>query len=103
MRSIVEVLIKTNEKMINWKHNNAEEPRIIAKIAKRACEKFGWLYFEINMDISATHLNGNPLKLKELLTADDLNFSHDLVGIRNHIDRNTGKLKNCFLPRYSAS
>ena len=53
-----------------------------------------------NMDLEAVH-NTIGLKLKELLNADDGNFAHDILGIRYNIDRNTGKLNNCFLLRYS--
>lgn len=53
------------------------------------------------MDIIACHANGNPLKLAELLAADDGNFGHDVFGIRRHINRETGKLEGCFVPRYS--
>jgi hypothetical protein len=52
------------------------------------------------MDITAVHLNGCPLRLKELLEARDLDFSHDMGGIARHLDRRTGKLTNCFLPRF---
>lgn len=55
----------------------------------------------LHMDISATHANGCPLKLKELLEADDFNFLHDICGIIRHIDRKTGKLTNFFWPRYA--
>jgi hypothetical protein len=54
------------------------------------------------MDIEAAHCNGNPLKLKELLEADDSNFMHDVLGIRRHINRKTGELEDCFVPRYAA-
>lgn len=53
------------------------------------------------MDITATHANGNPLRLQDLLEADDFNFAHDWYGIRNCIDRTTGKLMNLFRPRFS--
>lgn len=53
------------------------------------------------MDIIATHANGCPLRLEELLTAERFDFSHDVFGIRRHIDRQTGKLQDCFLPRYA--
>jgi len=53
------------------------------------------------MDISATHSNGTPLKLQELLDADDMNFAHDVFGILANINRRTGQLENCFVPRYS--
>ena len=53
-----------------------------------------------DMDISATH-NSCPLKLDELLAADDFNFAHDVFGIFRHINRKTGELRDCFLPRYA--
>ena len=52
--------------------------------------------------LAATHANGNPLRLHDLLNADDLNFAHDVWGIRSKIDRTTGKLTDHFSPRYSA-
>lgn len=55
-----------------------------------------------SMDFTATHANGCPLRLEALLEADDFNFMHDAFGIARHIDRETGKLGNCFLPRYAA-
>lgn len=54
------------------------------------------------MDITAVHLNGNPLRLADLLAAEPFDFAHDLVGIFVNLDRRTGKLMNGFLPRYSA-
>lgn len=55
----------------------------------------------IHMDIIATHANGCPLRLLGLLEADAFNFTHDVCGIRRHLNRNTGKLENCFVPRYA--
>ena len=91
--------------MINWTHDKAEM-EIEAKIARRAANmawQCGGEYklFTAIMDIDATHNNGCPLKLVELLAADDFNFVHDVFGIRANIDRTTGKLQNCFVPRYS--
>lgn len=55
------------------------------------------------MDLSACHANGTPLRLDELAdTADEFSFIHDVGGISRHIDRDTGKLLDCFSPRYSA-
>lgn len=82
---------------------SSTEARIISKIAQRACEVFpegDQMTFE--MDLTVTHANGCPLKLEELLVADEFNFRHDVAGIYNHLDRKTGKLKDCFSPRYSA-
>lgn len=54
------------------------------------------------MDIDACHSNGCSLQLDKLLNADDANFAHDVFGIRRFIDRTTGKLDGCFLPRSAA-
>lgn len=54
------------------------------------------------MDITACHANGCSLRLQALLDADDFNFGHDFFGIRNHLDRDTGSLTDCFLPRFHA-
>ena len=83
-----------------------EEARTIAAIARRAvamAEKVGFRYefMDADMDITACHMNGNPLRLIQLLAADDMNFSHDVFGIRRHLNRETGKLEDCFSPRYS--
>ena len=56
---------------------------------------------DVIMDIEATHCNGNPINLRGLLDADDFNFTHDMIGIQNNLDRDTGELQNCFVPRYS--
>ncbi len=92
--------------MIQWTVDK-EAIQTIPKIAKRAvvmAKKHGVSYDHLDavMDIDACHNNGNSLKLAELLAADDFNFAHDVFGIRANIDRTTGKLANCFVPRYSS-
>jgi len=72
----------------------------IHKIADRALQfgkrsKMDWA-----MDITACHCNGNPLRLDELLASDDFNFTHDVLGISRHLNRDTGKLSD-FSPRFS--
>jgi hypothetical protein len=91
---------------MNWKISK-EGAEIIEKIAARAVEMAGKLgvpytMMTATMDLTACHLNGNPLKLADLLAADDSNFAHDVFGIRRHINRQTGKLEGFFRPRYSA-
>ena len=54
----------------------------------------------LEMDLAATHAH-TPLRLDDLLEADDFNFGHDIFGIMGHIDRTTGKLQDCFLPRFA--
>lgn len=53
----------------------------------------------LEMDLLAAHLNGCTLDLDKLLAAPAFDFTHDIWGIRRHIDRETGKLTGCFLPR----
>lgn len=52
------------------------------------------------LDISATHARC-PLRLADLLTANDFNFGHDICGIQRHLNRKTGRLENSFLPRFA--
>jgi hypothetical protein len=54
---------------------------------------------DLMMDMGACHCNGCPLRLADLLAADDFNFAHDVSGIHRHLDRATGKLVGGFLPR----
>lgn len=92
--------------MLNWTSHKEtmDTESAIAKRAVAMATKHGIDYkqMDVIMDIDACHSNGCPLKLGELLKADDFNFAHDVFGIRQHIDRQTGKLQNCFDPRYAA-
>lgn len=91
--------------MILFKATRAEYDLIhlIARRAEKYAKKHGGTYHfqDCDMDILACHANGNPLRLDELLTADEFNFSHDVWGIRRHINRETEKLGGCFSPRFS--
>jgi hypothetical protein len=91
----------------NWSKVTAAETAKIAEIAKRfereATELEGRLprgYQRLNliMDIEAAHL-ACPIDLERLLTADSATFGHDLGGISRHINRETGALEGCFVPR----
>lgn len=91
--------------MLNF-NTTKEEMEIITQIVDRA-DKFitdkniPYDRVSILMDISATHCNGCPLDLEALLKADDPNFFHDIFGIYRHINRQTGKLEACFVPRFA--
>jgi hypothetical protein len=85
-------------------HVSRVEMDIINKIADRAvamAKKHGVNYDKMtaDMDVTACHANGCPLDLPKLLAADNFNFSHDIFGIARHINRSTGQLENCFVPR----
>lgn len=86
--------------MINWMATK-EELIKLHDIAKRAVDMFpGKLEFmDIEMDITACHLNGQPLDLDRLLTFEDFDFAHDISGINRHIDRETGEIQDRFVAR----
>ena len=94
--------------MIRWA-NDFKTIDLTVKIADRyleLCDKLNMpsckpKKLTVVMDIDACHSNGCPLKLGELLRASDFEFAHDVGGIITNINRETGKLENCFLPRYA--
>jgi hypothetical protein len=84
----------------------ATEQDLIQQIADRASAmaltaKAGYPRVEAAMDITAAHANGCRLKLEELLGAEPFDFAHDVFGIRRHLNRETGELEDCFMPRYA--
>jgi hypothetical protein len=87
--------------MIKWKNLQKGDMKIIHEIAIRANGLTKVSIKEYDMDIAACHISGNPLNLEGLLLADDYNFFHDVWGIHENIDKETGVLKNLFYPRYS--
>jgi hypothetical protein len=52
----------------------------------------------LEMDLRAV-MRHTPLNLKQLANFGDGDFAHDITGIQYHIDRRTGTLTECFLPR----
>lgn len=91
--------------ILKW-HTSTEDFDLIVQIAKRAVKiarEFGVRYPQqmAVMDLNAVHANAYALRLQELLAADDGNFAHDVFGIRRHLDRTTGKLRDCFVPRFA--
>lgn len=86
--------------MITWQLPK-EDYETIHKIVERArALGVNREVFALNMDISAAHENC-PLRLDDLLKADDFNFLHDVYGIIRHLNRKTGELENLFLPRFA--
>ena len=77
------------------------DSELIGRIVDRALGLRIGDRMSIHMDITATHCNGNPLRLADLLAADDFNFQHDVCGINRHLNRDTGKLMDHFIPRFS--
>jgi hypothetical protein len=82
------------------------EQKTIREIADRAVamassENIDYDRTVAMMDITATHANGCPLRLSELLAAEPFDFAHDVFGIRRHLNRKTGQLEHHFTPRYA--
>lgn len=79
------------------------EMEMIARIAHRA-RALGdeREHFNIAMDIDATHSYGMPLNLRVLYGFSNFDFMHDICGIASHLNRETYKLENHFVPRSAA-
>ena len=77
------------------------EFQLATRIARRAVEDYPGSFElqELEMDLIACHLNGCELDLVKLLEAPAFDFAHDIAGITRHLDRTTGQLGDCFLPR----
>lgn len=93
--------------MIRWSDLTREEFDVAEEIATRAVDLYkrsadgrAIKKMEFVMDVCACHLKC-PLDLFRLLASDDENFAHDIFGIRRHINRETGELNDCFLPRFA--
>lgn len=66
---------------------------------------------QLLMSLTACHASGCPLDLNRMLewaekAADGdedakFNIAHDLYGIHRHINKQTGALEHCFLPRFA--
>ena len=81
---------------------STEDALTVRKIVDRACRmNLCRDRLSSQMDLTATHANGCPMDFARMLAADDFNFAHDFCGIYRHLDRDTGKLMDFFLPRFS--
>ncbi len=88
--------------MINWDDLKAGDYLIINRLCERARTKYPDVNFvDLDMDITAAHLI-EPLNLDKFEAAKDFDFFHDVFGIMKYIDRASGKLTDCFLPRCSS-
>jgi len=87
------------KKQISFK-STKEEAELVQKIVERAQSLDKDLdALSLTMDLLATHATDTPLDFTRMLEADNFNFAHDVYGIMRHLNRRTGKLENCFLPR----
>lgn len=81
---------------------NKENFEKIVKIAERA-ESMGMLAFDrisLIMDLEYVNEQFN-LRLDDFFNASKLDFAHDIYGIQNNFNRQTLKMENCFVPRFT--
>ena len=85
--------------MIKWETVSDGDIKKIHVIVKRALEICSeYTVMDLEMDITAAHIY-SPLNLDKLIGFDDGSFGHDVFGISRYINRDTGELTDCFLPR----
>jgi hypothetical protein len=81
-----------------------EDQELIFKIVNRAKRELAGTEATVTnvahliMDLTAAH-NDTPMDLALLLSFPSFDFVHDVLGIQRHINRETGTLEDCFLPR----
>lgn len=86
--------------MIRWNISKQDAGLVEIVVKRTQAEGFAVIDpLKLTMDITACHLSGCPLDLAKLLAFPSFDFVHDVLGIHRLIDRETGKLKNCFTPR----
>lgn len=94
-------------KIVSFKTTKDEMQKINAiahrAVAMASVHGVPYTVMEAHMDLSACHANGCPMDFDKLASADDFNFAHDVFGIRRHINRITGELEDCFVPRCALS
>jgi hypothetical protein len=56
---------------------------------------------DVRADLEKAHIH-NPLRLEDLFQASDVEFIHDMTAILYYIDRESGKFRNCFTPKFAA-
>ena len=90
---------------LSWETENAKYA-IIDDIATRALAagiigNSGRL--TLLMDLKNVNDKVCELDFEALLKAEESEFAHDICGIQRNINRETGKLENCFRPRFARS
>lgn len=89
--------------MVEFAKLTVEELALALSVAIRAQELFQRVGVErergeIVMDLALTH-NACPIDFERLAEFSDGDFAHDISGISRHLNRITGELEDCFVPR----
>ena len=101
---MTQIILERKMTMINWDKLQKTDMEVIDRICIRALKTYPNINkMTLHMDLTAAHVSGEcPLDLLKLEAFDDLDFWHDIVGIWGNLDRKTGELMNCFIPRCAA-
>jgi hypothetical protein len=94
---------KNKMTITNWEITNPEFD-LLVQVADRALAAFTHYPDDkrtLVMDLMACHANACALDFKSMLEGPLQDLSHDIYGIRKHINRDTGKLEDFFTPRYA--
>lgn len=76
---------------------------VLARTAHRVAkaQKFDYSVLEASMDLRCWHAK-MPLDLDAMIADyEKADVLHDLFGIRRFLNRETGELGGCFVPRYA--
>ena len=89
--------------MTKFARFSPEELKTASSIASRAIR--AGIYpagyeMDARLDIAIVHLCC-PLRLSDLLVADEFDFAYDMIGIQLRLNRRTCKLEHFFLPRFA--
>ena len=89
--------------MIEWKNVTRQAEDGADAVVSR-CQRMGLApranWMQLLMDVQAVTLHVR-IDFAAWLAADDADFAHDVGGIQNHINRDTGELEDCFVPRFA--
>ena len=88
----------------NFTRNENNAVTAIIKRANAIFSNNGIKYpsLDIRMDLACVHAT-YPLRLQEMSEASDTDLMHDMGGIYRCLNRETGKLEHCFIPRFTHS
>lgn len=91
-------------KMAHWSKEDEREVSHAIERAREMFAKFGHKLdvLSLRMDLAAVNAV-IPLDFSKLANFDNFNLSHDVGGIIKHMDRETGDLRDCFVPRCAAT
>ena len=87
-------------KEVKFARLSSHQMDAVSRIWDRVGARYKGEKMSFVMDMCATAYHC-PIDFERLSNADDFNLIHDVFGIRNFLDRETGMLTNFFRPRFA--